>query len=119
MKAANVGFTLLEVLVALAIVAVTSAALLSQTRSSLVAQGDLLSRQAALFYAENSLEEMLSRNTWPEVATTRTAVVIAQRELDVETRVLATSQENVRRVDVAIFDDKRRLVILSAFRGRY
>src|SRR5256885_5459676 len=60
----NRGFTLIEVLVALAIVAIALMAALRAAGQATTAAGDLRSRQLAGWVAENRLAEHRARGDW-------------------------------------------------------
>lgn len=113
------GFTLLEVLVALAIVGITAVALVSQTRSSLNVQGQLEQKQRALLAAENLLQDMQAQKRWPLLGTQRRPLELGPVSATLEIAVSATSDEFLRRIDIRISDDARQLVELSAFQGRH
>ena len=57
-RAADAGFTLIETLVALAVLATSAVALLGATEAHVARIGDLQSRAAAQWAAENMLAEM-------------------------------------------------------------
>ena len=56
-RATDAGFTLIETLVALAVLATSAVALLGATEAHIARIGDLESRAAALWAAENALAE--------------------------------------------------------------
>lgn len=113
------GFTLLEVLVALAIVGLTAVALVSQTRSSLNVQVELERKQQALLVVENLLQDMQAQRRWPSLGKQRRSVELGTHTASLETTVTATSDEFLRRVEVRVLHEERELLKIFAFQGRY
>jgi general secretion pathway protein I len=113
------GFTLIEVLVALGIVAValaagvrTSAAL---TRNA-ERQTDLLLAQLC---AENALVSVRLSKQMPAVGDNTTACEQAGRSLSVTLAVRATPNPNFLRVEAGVADRDTPLLALSTVIGRY
>jgi general secretion pathway protein I len=118
-RATSKGFTLVEVLVALGIVAValaagvrTSAAL---TRNA-ERQTDLLLAQLC---AENALVGVRLSRQMPAVGDNATACEQAGRSLAVNLSVRATPNPNFLRVEAQVADQTTPLLTLSTVVGRY
>jgi general secretion pathway protein I len=118
-RAPSKGFTLVEVLVALGIVAValaagvrTSAAL---TRNA-ERQTDLLLAQLC---AENALIGVRLSRQMPAVGDNTTACEQAGRSLAVNLSVRATPNPNFLRVEAGVADRDTPLLALSTVIGRY
>jgi general secretion pathway protein I len=118
-RAPSKGFTLVEVLVALGIVAValaagvrTSAAL---TRNA-ERQTDLLLAQLC---AENALIGVRLSRQMPAVGDNTTACEQAGRSLAVNLSVRATPNPNFLRVEAQVADHDTPLIALSTVVGRY
>ncbi|HUH37420.1 MAG TPA: type II secretion system minor pseudopilin GspI [Spongiibacteraceae bacterium] len=124
MKRRQGGFTLLEVLVALTILAVTALAVARQVGGSVGHLQRLEHKTLALSLAENELSRVRDTAGWPSPgAFSRTVTFMEQRWL-VATEVNATSDPDLRRITVQItadtgLSDKAPLVSISAFRGRH
>jgi general secretion pathway protein I len=117
------GFTLLEVLVALAILALSAAAVLRQTQLGVRHQQQLELKSAALWIADDTLASLsLSSNFLPVGRAVRT-VSLQGRDWDVTTDISATPDENLRRVVVSVAlagsADDSSLVSFTTYRGRY
>lgn len=115
------GFTLLEVLIALAIFAVTAIALLSQSSQS-VSQSVYLEEKAyALWIAENALTELRLKPEWPSLGEQNDYRSQFGREWGVSVDVSNTSETSLRRVDVRVSRSGQdtNLSHLQGYIGRY
>ena len=112
------GFTLIEILVAVAILAV---ALAATTRAASVAtDGALETRQRLLatWAAENRVAEIRARRIFPALATTRYDATQGGLALVIDEVVTGTPNPVIRRVDLAVADAKdpaRVLTRLTAY----
>lgn len=96
------GFTLVEVLVALAILAIALAAVLRAMGQSIDLTTDLRDRTVALWAAEERATERLLRAQWPDLDTTEGTMEFGEREWRWRERVSATPFPELRRVDIEI-----------------
>jgi len=112
------GFTLIEILVAIAILAV---ALAATTRAAGVATDGAFEtrhRLLATWAAENRIAEMRARRIFPNPATTQYSAEQAGLALAIEETVSETPNPTLRRVDLAVADardPKRVLTRLTAY----
>ncbi|MDQ3058014.1 MAG: type II secretion system minor pseudopilin GspI [Pseudomonadota bacterium] len=113
------GFTLVEVLVALGIVALALAAGVRATAAltrNAERQSDLL---LAHLCAENTLINVRLSRQMPAVGDNTTACEQAGRSLSVRLSVQATPNPNFLRVEAQVLDGPARLLNLSTVVGRY
>lgn len=96
------GFTLLEVLVALTIVAVALGACIRVLGSMTDASETLRARTLAQWSANNQLTLLRMHRGWPEPGVQRFACSQGPVALTCEVTVSATRDPQVRRVDVAV-----------------
>ena len=119
MKPSSRGFTLVEILVALAIVGIALAAGLRAT-SALTANA---LRQSSVLLAhvcaENELVKARLSRQMPDIGESRVACEQAGRQFDVSVSVLPTPNPSFRRVDAQVFDSAVPLLRLSTVVGRY
>ena len=112
----SAGFTLLEVLVALVIVGTALGASLRAVGSLTQNSNDLRAAMMATWSAENRLTEIrLSRN-YPALGKTVFECPQAEMHLICEQEVLATPNNNFRRVEVSVYDARmptRRIIKLN------
>jgi general secretion pathway protein I len=113
----SAGFTLIEILVAVAILAV---ALAATTRAASVAtDGAVQTRQRLLatWAAENRLSELRARAVFPDLATRTFDAEEGGLALGVEETVGETPNPTIRRVDLAVTDAKDPARVLARLTG--
>lgn len=96
------GFTLLEVLVALAVVAIALSAILTSSGRNVNAAASLRDRTVAMWVAENRLAEVRLEAGWPDTGRTRGQVEMAGRDWFWTMRVEETQDEDLRRVELEV-----------------
>lgn len=112
------GFTLIEVLVALAIVAIALAAGLQATSaltSNALRQSSVL---LAHICAENELVKVRLSRQMPGIGDTSVSCEQAGRNFGVTVSVLPTPNPSFRRVDAQVFDGNSPVLRLSTIVGR-
>jgi general secretion pathway protein I len=113
------GFTLIEVLVALSIVAIALAAGLQATAAL---TGNALRQSSVLLAhicAENELVKARLSRQMPGVGDTNIECEQAGRAFTVTVSVLPTPNPSFRRVDAQVFDGDSPVLRLSTIVGRY
>jgi len=111
------GFTLIEILVAVAILAV---ALAATTRAASVAtDGAVQTRQRLLatWAAENRIAELRARGVFPSPATTTSSTEEGGLALAVEETISTTPNPTIRRVDLAVTDARDPARVLARLTG--
>ncbi|MCM3564897.1 MAG: type II secretion system minor pseudopilin GspI [Hydrogenophaga sp.] len=117
------GFTLIEVLVALGVVALTLTAGL-QASGALTRNAERQTEQwLAQLCAENALTALRLQRQLPGTGDSEVTCEQAGRTLRVRLSVSPTPNPNFRRVDATVLqgggDDATRLLTLSTVQGRY
>jgi len=115
------GFTLLEVIVALAVIAFALAAAVSAVSGNTRNAAGLQQRTYAHWVAMNQMAELHASRQWPATRTTRGSSLLARHEWFWSMKVSDTPERNVRRVDITVRadeDDESPLVTLTGFVGR-
>jgi general secretion pathway protein I len=97
------GFTLLESMVALAIVALGMMAVHTQLNRFVISAVITEEKTLASWIASNKLTELSVATTWPEIGTSDDEVEFAQRDWQLEIEISETQVENLRRADVRVF----------------
>jgi len=114
------GFTLLEVIVALAVIAFALAAGASAVSGSARNASGLQQRTYAHWVAMNKMTELHVNKKWPSLRTTKGSTLMARHEWFWSVQVSKTPNEKIRRVDVRVRpdeDDESPLVTLTGFIG--
>lgn len=97
------GFTLLETLVALAIVAIAMGAALRSTYMAIDTVSDLKARSAAAWVAQNVINEMQAAMLFPEFGTSSGKATQGLQTFIWRQDVTATPNYSFRRVEVSVF----------------
>lgn len=113
------GFTLVEILVALAIVAIALTAGLQATS----ALTNNAARQATVLLAhtcaENELVAIRLSRALPDIGDVSIACPQADRQFTINVAVRPTPNPSFRRVDAQVFDGNTPVLRLSTIAGRY
>ena len=116
-RSRDVGFTLIEILVAVAILAV---ALAATTRAAGVATDgarETRERLLATWAAENRIAELRARHIFPVATTSNFAAQEGGLALQVEETVTETPNPTLRRVDLAVADAADPARVLARLTG--
>lgn len=113
------GFTLIEVLVALAIVATTLIAGLQASAAISRNAQRQTDRVLAQVCAENALAQVRLSRQLPDVGELRTPCEQAGRTLELRLVVQPTPNPNFRRVEAHLYHEQQPLLQLSTVLGRY
>lgn len=96
------GFTLIEVLVALAILAVASASLIKVSAQALRQSSALEERTIAYWVAENTITQMQLDHEMVASGDRSEVVQMASREWSVNIHVIDTADPDLKRADVSV-----------------
>ncbi|MBW8457555.1 MAG: type II secretion system minor pseudopilin GspI [Thiobacillus sp.] len=96
------GFTLIEVLVALAILAIALAAASRASAMMANSSAELRQRLLASWVAQNRLAELQARRAWPDAGTREGEVEQAGLKLTWHETVSATPNQAFRRVEIRV-----------------
>jgi general secretion pathway protein I len=102
--ASTCGFTLLEVLVALALLALTFAAALGATARTASDTAYLRDKTLATWVASNELTRVSLVGDWPAPGVRRGSSPMAGREWNWELRIVATADQDVHRLELTVGD---------------
>lgn len=109
----HAGFTLVEILVAMAVLAIAVAAVVAAVSSNVGNAAYIQDRTLAHWVAMNKIAELQVAGDWPGVGTQSGESLMAARQWSWEVKVSSTEDPNVRRLDVAVFADEARSQPLS------
>lgn len=119
---ASRGFTLIEVMVALAIIGITMGAFLKAASQNAASTGYLRDKTLAHWVAMNKMTEYHVLEQWPKVSRSNGTVTLAQREWQWKVSITQTPDRDMRRIDIDVAtraDPDQSLTSLSGFIGRY
>jgi len=113
------GFTLLEVLIALAVLAIAMGAVIKATGDYTGNHAWLRDRTLAIWVARNVLVQFQVENTWPEVGERKGTQEMGRREWRWLARISQTDEAQLRRLDVEVYlldaEDEEPVSVLSGF----
>ena len=116
------GFTLLEVLVALAVLALTMGAVIKAVGGYTGNQAYLRDRTLATWVARNVLVDQQVKDAWPNVGELKGTSETGGREWRWVGTVSQTDEEDLRRLDVEVrpvdAEDSEPIAVLSGFLRR-
>ena len=104
MKSPAHGFTLLEMLVALAIVAIGLTAALRASGVGIEGVGEYRNHMLALWLAQNIVTEHIARGDWPAANTTTSEEMFANHAFLVTQEIKTTPNPRFLRLDVKVAD---------------
>ncbi len=116
MKTIN-GFTLLEVMVALVIIAVTLGAMVESNTSSTRNAQHLKNKTIAMLVASNQLVSTRIGKKWPRVSQTTGDETIANQQWFWKQKVTATDDPLLRRIDIDVSLNNDRKFVLYHLTG--
>jgi len=113
------GFTLLEILVALAILALSMGAIIKASGDFTGNHAWLRDRTLATWVARNVLVGFQLENAWPSVGEQKGTQEMGRREWRWVARVSQTDEPKLRRLDVEVYltetDEEEPVTVLSGF----
>lgn len=113
------GFTLVEVLVALAVVAVALAATLFSASQSAASAAQFRDLTLGNVVARNAAIEFQLQEDWPKTGNSDGDVELGGGDWRWEAEVIETADENIRRANIQVFllggDEPRLVSSLSVF----
>ena len=114
------GFTLLEVLIALAVLALSLGAVIKATSDYTSNQSYLRDRTMAMWVARNVLVQFQVNNEWLPVGERKGTEEMGHQEWRWLTRISQTEESELRRLDVEVYpvdsdDDEHPVSVLSGF----
>lgn len=109
MPRAERGFTLLEIIIALAIAVLGIAAVAKATGGAATVAAETRERTLAVWVAGNRLSELRITRSWPAPGSADAVRTMGGRTWYLTQTVSGTPNEDLRRVDVAVFTDQDRV----------
>ena len=104
-KSRSNGFTLIEVMVAFMIIAISLFAIFESTASVAWHSSFLKQKTIANWVAQNQIALYRAKKTWTGTSNTSGQVTMANAEWEWKMHVAKTENPNVRKIDVEVFLD--------------
>lgn len=115
------AFTLIEIMVALTIIAITMGAIIENTTASNRNAQYLRDKTIASWVAMNQIALVRSKRQWTNVSNKKGEVEMAGREWQWKMKIIKTDDPQMRRLDVEVFlvdGDDQPLATMTGFLGR-
>ena len=118
---AQAGFTLLEMLVAIALFAVVAGGFMAAGRQALTQMQRMEDKTIAGWVAENTMAEIRAARGWPEVGNRNNRVTLGGRDWEVRVRIQPSANADMRRLDVSVLAEASEDVLftLTGYLGRH
>lgn len=112
------GFTLIEVMIALAILAIASASLVKVAGTALNQSAGLEERTIAYWVAANTLTQMQLERAQVTIGDRTEVVIMASREWEVSVKTSETADADLKRADVKVkLKSSPKLMSLATLTG--
>jgi len=115
------AFTLIEIMVALAIIAITMGAIIENTTASNKNAQYLRDKTIASWVAMNQITLMRAKRQWTNVSNKKGEVEMAGRDWSWKMQIIKTDDPQIRRLNVDVFladKDDQALASITGFMGR-
>ena len=103
MNKKNTGFTLVEILVALTILAITMGAYLRQLDAQITQTHTIRNRTLAHWAGQNHLANMRIEQQWPSLGKQTFSSIQGQQEWQIQQQVSSTPNAQLKRVELRMF----------------
>ena len=114
----HAGFTLIEIVIALLVISIALAAVISTTTNSVDSGAHLRNKTIALWVAQNYINDIVIHKKWPDTGKVKEQITMNNRSWLIRTDIIATANTNMRRMQVRVFfnvRDTEPLVSLTAY----
>ena len=117
MKFSQAAFTLIEIMVALAVIALTMGAIIENTTASTRNAAYLRDKTIASWIAQNEITLVRAKRQWTNKSNKQGSVEMAGREWLWKMSIKKTDDANMRRITVDVFSADDDNQILSSMTG--
>ena len=107
-KMKNKGFTLVEILVALAVIAIAMAALIRASGNHTYSASYLKQKTLAHYVAMNEIARLQITKQWPDVGKKEDSTEMASKEWFWIREISKTADDNTRQVKITVYENDDR-----------
>jgi general secretion pathway protein I len=115
------GFTLIEIMVALAIITITLGAIIENTTAANINAQYLRDKTVAGWIAMNQISMVRAKRQWGSASASKQGEVeMAGQQWQWKLNFVKTDDDNMRRLDVQVFklDAEKPIVLMTGFMGK-
>ena len=115
------GFTLIEIIVALMVIAIALGAVINTTAGSLDMGSHIRNKTLALWVAENYVNELVIEQQWPDVGKQTDTIALDQHNWYLVADISPTANTSMRKIRISVFENSRdsnALLSLNAYINR-
>lgn len=116
------GFTLIEVLIAITVIALAMSAIIRTASTSAYNTAHIRDKTFAHWVAQNHMESLRLEKTFPSTGEKETDVEMADRKWKITTKISETPEKDLRRIDIRVRgeDDPKStsITLLTGFLGK-
>lgn len=113
------GFTLLEVLAALAVISIALVALFTSLSQGTRLTSRVEERMIGNWVASNVMTELKTASSWPEIGEENSDIEMAGRTWHVNQAIEQTQDENIRRIEVTVSVDNKGSYSVASLYGYF
>ena len=113
------GFTLLEVLAALAVISIALVALFTSLSQGTRLTSRVEERMIGNWVASNVMTELKTTSSWPEIGEENSDIEMAGRTWHVNQAIEQTQDENIRRIEVTVSVDNKGSYSVASLYGYF
>ena len=110
----DTGFTLIEILVALAVIAIAVAAVVTAVSGNVSNAAYIQDRTLAHWVAMNKVAEVQLAKDYPAAGSQHGESLMASQQWSWQVTVSTTDDPDVRRIDVSVYGDQNQKTTLSS-----
>jgi general secretion pathway protein I len=105
MKSIQYGFTLIEIMIALAVIAIALGAIFNTVGSSVSQAAYIQDKTLGHWVAQNTVSELLLTENWRDPQEKTGITQMSNRQWYWKMKIIQTPNENIRRIEITVFMD--------------
>lgn len=116
------GFTLIEVLIAMTVIALAMSAIIQSASTAAYNTSHIRDKTFAHWVAQNHMESLRLEKAFPDIGDKETEVEMVDRKWKINTKVSETPEKDLRRIDIRVRGESdpksTSITLLTGFLGK-